>query len=110
MQAMSNNGEESGNAWSCVRNNGNNAWYVNFGNGNCNNNNTNNRYSVWPASEFDKIVDDWLQAERECYKNKHSSFEAAGSVVNSVAASACQNCSRMFVSETPLTITTTTAA
>lgn len=77
MQAMSNNGEESGNAWSCVRNNGNNAWYVNFGNGNCNNNNTNNRYSVWPASEFDKIVDDWLQAERECYKNKHSSFEAA---------------------------------
>lgn len=31
---------------------------------------------------------------------------AAGSVVNSVAASACQNCSRMFVSETPLTITT----
>ena len=35
---------------------------------------------------------------------------AAGSVVNSVAASACQNCSRMFVSETPLTITTTTAA
>ena len=77
MQAMSNNGEESGNAWSCVRNNGNNAWYVNFGNGNCNNNNTNNRYSVWPASEFDKIVDDWLQAEREGYKNKHSSFEAA---------------------------------
>lgn len=77
MQAMSNNGEESGNAWSCVRNNGNNAWYVNLGNGNCNNNNTNNRYSVWPASEFDKIVDDWLQAEMECYKNKHSSFEAA---------------------------------
>lgn len=75
MQAMSNNGEESGNAWSCVRNNGNNAWYVNFGNGNCNNNNTNNRYSLWPASEFDKIVDDWLQAERECYKNKHSSLK-----------------------------------
>lgn len=34
---------------------------------------------------------------------------AAGSVVNSVAASACQNCSRAFVSETPLTITTATA-
>lgn len=33
----------------------------------------------------------------------------AGSVVNSIAASACQNCSRAFVSETPLTITTTTA-
>lgn len=34
---------------------------------------------------------------------------AAGSVVNTVAASACQKCSRAFVSETPLTITTTTA-
>lgn len=32
----------------------------------------------------------------------------AGNVVNSVAASACQNCSRAFVSETPLTLTTTT--
>ena len=76
MQAMSNNGEENGNAWSCVRNNGNNAWYVNLGNGNCGNNNTNNRYSVWPVSEFD-IIEQWLEAERECYKNKHSSFEAA---------------------------------
>lgn len=34
---------------------------------------------------------------------------AAGSVVNSVSTSACQNCSRAFVSETPLTITTTAA-
>lgn len=73
---MSNNGEENGNAWLCVRNNGNNAWYVNLGNGNCNNTNTNNRLSVWPVSEFD-IIEQWLEAERECYKNKHSSFEAA---------------------------------
>ena len=76
MQAMSNNGEENGNAWSCVRNNSNNAWYVNLGSGNCGNNNTNNRYSVWPVSEFD-IIDRWLEAENECYKNKHSSFDAA---------------------------------
>ena len=76
-QAISVNGGESGNAWSCVRNNGNNAWYVNLGNGNCNNNNTNNRYSVWSASDFDKECDDWLAAEGECYKNKHSSLEAA---------------------------------
>ena len=76
-QAISVNGGESGNAWSCVRNNGNNAWYVNLGNGNCNNNNTYNRYSVWPASDFDKECDDWLTAEGECYKNKHSSLEAA---------------------------------
>lgn len=33
----------------------------------------------------------------------------AGSVVNSVATAPCQTCSRAFVSETPLTITTTTA-
>lgn len=30
----------------------------------------------------------------------------AGNVTNSVATSACQNCSRAFVSETPLTLTT----
>ena len=76
MQAMSNNGEENGNAWSCVRNNSNNAWYVNLGNGNCGNISTNYRYSVWPVSEFD-IIDRWLEAENECYKNKHSSFDAA---------------------------------
>ena len=76
LQAMSNNEEENGHAWSCVRNNGNNAWYVNLGNGTCNNNNTNSRLSVWPVSEFD-IIERWLEAERECYKNKHSSFEAA---------------------------------
>lgn len=76
LQAMSNNEEENGNAWSCVRNNGNNAWYVNLANGNCNTNNTNNRLSVWPVSEFD-IIDCWLAAESECYKNKHASFEAA---------------------------------
>lgn len=33
----------------------------------------------------------------------------AGNAVNSVAAVPCQNCSRAFVSETPLTLTTTTA-
>lgn len=39
-----------------------------------------------------------------------SATVAAGSVVNSVAASACQDCSRSFVSETPITITTAGAA
>lgn len=33
----------------------------------------------------------------------------AGSVVNTIATSPCQKCSRAFVSETPLTITTTAA-
>lgn len=33
-----------------------------------------------------------------------------GAEVNAIAASACQPCSRSFVSETPLTVTVTTAA
>ena len=77
LQAMSNNGEENGNAWSCVRNNGNNAWYVNMGNGNLNNNNTNNTYSVVPASDLSEKVSAWIAAESDCYKNKHASLEAA---------------------------------
>lgn len=34
---------------------------------------------------------------------------ASGDTVNTIAATACQNCSRTFVSETPLTLTVTTA-
>lgn len=33
-----------------------------------------------------------------------------GTAINAVAASACQSCSRTFVSETPLTVTVETAA
>lgn len=66
-----------GNVWSCVRNNGNNAWYVNMGNGNLNNNNTNNTYSVVPASDLSEKVPAWIAAESDCYKNKHASLEAA---------------------------------
>lgn len=76
LQAMSNNGEGNGNAWSCVRVSGYNAWYVYLGVGNCGYVSTSTRLSVWPVSEFD-IIEQWLEAERECYKNKHSSFEAA---------------------------------
>lgn len=42
----------------------------------CTSSSTSIRLSVWPVSEFD-IIEQWLEAERECYKNKHSSFEAA---------------------------------
>lgn len=35
---------------------------------------------------------------------------AQGAAVNSIAATGCQRCSRMFVSETPLTVTVSTAA
>jgi hypothetical protein len=78
-QAISINRAEvlGGNVWSCVRNNGNNAWYVNMGNGNLNNNNTNNTYSVVPASDLSEKVPAWIAAESDCYKNKHASLEAA---------------------------------
>ena len=42
----------SGGAWSCVRGNGGNAWYVNLAGGGCNPLNTYNRLSVWPVSAF----------------------------------------------------------
>ena len=78
-QAISINRAEvlGGNVWSCVRNNGNNAWYVNMGNGNLNNNNTNNTYGVVPASDLSEKVPAWIAAESDCYKNKHASLEAA---------------------------------
>ncbi len=78
-QAISPIGEEepSGNCWSAVRNNSTNAWYVNLGNGNVNNTNTYNRYTVFPASDLDNECSKWIDAEDDCYKNKHSSIEAA---------------------------------
>ncbi|MDN0052858.1 RNA-directed DNA polymerase [Bacteroides caecigallinarum] len=75
LQAMSNNEEENGNAWSCVRYNGNNAWCVVLASGGCSAAGSFGRLGVWPVSEFD-IIDCWLAAESECYKNKHASFEA----------------------------------
>ena len=78
-QAISPIGEEvpSGNCWSAVRNNSTNAWYVNLGNGNVNNANTYNRYAVFPASDLDNEYSKWIDAEDDCYKNKHSSIDAA---------------------------------
>ena len=53
-QAISINRAEvlGGNVWSCVRNNGNNAWYVNMGLGGLSYTNTVNPSSVVPASAF----------------------------------------------------------
>ena len=42
----------SGNAWSCVRNNGYYAWYVTLGNGSCFGVSTYVRYSIWAVSAF----------------------------------------------------------
>lgn len=68
----------SSNVWAATRNTANNAWYVNAGNGNLNNTNTNNRYAVVGSVDYEDI--NWMLfiiAERNCYKNKHHSHEAA---------------------------------
>lgn len=68
---------DSGNTWTAFRNNASNAWYVNLNNGNVNNNNTYNRYNVLGCVPSDLILSDlWIDAERECFKNKHHSISA----------------------------------
>ena len=64
--------------WSAVRYNANNPWYVNTSNGNVNNNNSYNRYSLLPCplSSVELLFSMMLDAEVSCYKNKHSSLEA----------------------------------
>lgn len=42
----------AGNAWSCVRSSGTNAWYVYLGSGSCGTGSMYSRYSVWPVSAF----------------------------------------------------------
>lgn len=65
------------NVWSCQQNNSNNAWNFNLNNGNTNNNNkTNTNYLIPCAESSNDIVDIFLNAEQECYKNKRSKFDA----------------------------------
>lgn len=64
--------------WSSLRNNANNAWYVNMNNGNMNNNNTYNRYVTAGVSELSEdVIERYLLDEQICYSNKHDSYEAA---------------------------------
>ena len=42
----------AGNQWTSLENSRLNAWYVNFGNGNTNNNNKYNTYGVRPVAAF----------------------------------------------------------
>lgn len=59
-----------------VRSSATNAWNVNFNNGNVNNNNTYNRYFVCLAQESLLNEDEWFDAERSFFKNKHGSIGA----------------------------------
>lgn len=70
-QVTSTSGEEG----SVVRHNSLNAWYVNMGNGNVNTNNTWSRNYVALASELAEDIDGWLDAERNCWRNKRQKAE-----------------------------------
>lgn len=54
-----------------------NCWYVNFNNGNVNNNNTYNRYNCVGASDLSRNLAGWFAAEKECFRNKHGSPAAS---------------------------------
>ena len=77
-QVTSAENDGDSNCWSAVRNNANNAWYVNMQNGNVNNNNTNNRYVVLPCplASAELLFSMLLDAEKSCFKNKHQSLTA----------------------------------
>ena len=70
-------GDDSANCWSGVRYNANNGWYVNATNGIVNNNNSINRYRVVPCRSVELLYHKILDAEADCYRNKHHSMEAA---------------------------------
>ena len=66
---------QSSNRWSSSENNSWNAWNVNFGNGNFNNNNKYNSYVVRAVSATDKDIQSWLIAFYDCCKRKKTSTQ-----------------------------------
>lgn len=65
---------QSGNFWSSLENSQFNAWYVNFGTGNANNNNRFNEYSARAVAALsEEIKEGWLRAFEECCSHKMTS-------------------------------------
>ena len=67
----------SGYCWSAVRLSSSYAWYVYLGFGIVASTDTYSRCTVFPASDLDNECSKWIDAEDDCYKNKHSSIDAA---------------------------------
>lgn len=62
------------NFWSSLEYNSTNAWYVNFGSGNFNNNNKNNSFIVRAVAALsEKIKESWVIAYEDCCTHKFSS-------------------------------------
>ena len=68
-------GLPSGNVWTVLQNN-NNEYYFSLADGSWNNNNKNNSYNV-VLVESKIFIELIFQAEENCWKNKHSSWDAA---------------------------------
>lgn len=76
--SIAKNEDGSNNLWCAARNNATNAWYCNATNGNVNTTNTYNGYRALVSSELQSFIADLvLEAENDCYINKHHSKEAA---------------------------------
>ena len=62
------------NFWSSLENSANNAWYVNFGSGNFNNNNKNNTYIVRAVAALsERTKESWVIAYEDCCTHKLTS-------------------------------------
>lgn len=66
----------SGNIWTVLQNNNNNEYYFSLADGSWNNNNKNNSYHV-VLVESKTFIELIFRAEENCWKNKHSSWDAA---------------------------------
>ena len=66
----------AGNQWTSLENSRLNAWYVNFGNGNTNNNNKYNAYGVRPVAALNhEIMTGWTEAFEDCCRHKMTTLQ-----------------------------------
>ena len=66
----------AGNSWSAIQSNATNTYYLSLYEGSFNNNNKNNNYNV-VLVELETFIKIAFEAEENCWKNKHSSWDAA---------------------------------
>lgn len=68
----------AGNQWTSLENSRLNAWYVNFGNGNTNNNNKYNTYGVRPVAALNhEIMTGWTEAFEDCCRHKMTTLQCS---------------------------------
>ena len=68
----------AGNQWTSLENSRSNAWYVNFGNGNTNNNNKYNAYGVRPVAALNhEIMTGWTEAFEDCCRYKMTTLQCS---------------------------------